>query len=381
MKKEYPVEKAYETADGLVSVYDLLSTFADAEMQVEGISRVSDLHIKEGEPLRFRVDGILQELDGGVSVTGEVFEQLVFPILSENNLQKWKEGKVNDIDCGYYWEDEGINFRINLFRERDGFACVIRMLPKFVPPLEEFAFMGEGIGERLCSLRQGLVLVTGVTSSGKTTTVASLLDAINNQRACRIITLEDPIEFVFKSKQALISQRELGTHIEDFGQGLRSALRENPDVIYVGEIRDKETAALALTAAETGHLVISTLHTKDVKGAFSRLVDMFEADRAEEVSSQLSFLTAAIISQKLAARKERAGRIPVFEVLLNDSALSHLIRSAKWHQIYGKLETSSKLGMNTLEQHLLKLVEENEISSEEAAHLANDPSIMSRLGL
>ncbi len=370
----------YETESGLVSIEDLLASFADPQMQVDGISRISDLHLKIGEVIRFRLDGELEPVEGGKPLTEDVFCQLVLPLLTPPLREAFNGGNLGDCDHGFYWEKRSINFRLNLFSDRDGSACVLRMLPKEVPSIDLLGFMYPQAIERISALRSGLILVTGVTSSGKTTTVASLLNYINQTRKSRIITLEDPIEFVFKSKQCLISQRELNTHIVTFADGLRSALRENPDVIYVGEIRDQETAGLALTAAETGHLVISTLHTKDVKGTFSRLVDMFPSDRADEICTQLSFSLSAIISQKLAHRKDKPGRQPVFEVLLNDSAVANLIRTGKWPQIYGKLETSGKQGMNTLEQHLLSLLSNGEIDRAEAQSQANDGNFSSRMG-
>lgn len=364
----------YGTKAGKLSIEDLLGSFADPDLQVDGISRISDLHLKIGEVIRFRLDGDLEPVEGGEPLTEPVFRQLIGPLLTEPLRESFEAGKLGDCDHGYFWPERSINFRLNLFSDRDGSACVLRMLPQQVPEIDSLGFLNPQVVERLTSLRSGLILVTGVTSSGKTTTVASFLNRINETRKARVITLEDPIEFVFKRDQCLISQRELNTHIKTFAQGLRSALRENPDVIYVGEIRDQETAALALSAAETGHLVISTLHTKDVKGTFSRLVDMFPSDRTDEICTQLSFSMAAIISQKLAHRKGEPGRQPVFEVLLNDSAVANMIRTGKWAQIYGKLETSGKQGMNTLEQHLLSLVESGRIDKVEARGLANDPA-------
>jgi twitching motility protein PilT len=253
------------------------------------------------------------------------------------------------------------------------------MLPKHIPEADELGFLDPQVWHDLVSLKQGLVLVTGVTGSGKSTTIASLIDYINKSRKARIITLEDPVEYVFSSEQSLISQRELGVHLESFHAGLKSALRENPDIIYVGEIRDSETAALAMTAAETGHLVFSTLHTKDVKGAFSRVIDMFPGDKSGEMASQLSFSIAYVISQKLLHRQTGSGRVPVFEVLKNNLAIGNMVRTEKLHQIYSMIETGVNDGMNTLEQHLIELVETEQITKEVAIQYANDPSIASRL--
>ena len=372
-------KKVYQAQGGTFSIIDLLRSFADPELEVDGISRISDLHMKVGEPVRYRYDGDLETIEDGEPLTEEILRGLVFPLISEKQRQSLIENPLLDIDSGYIWEEAGINFRLNVFHDRDGTACVMRMLPKHIPEIDELGFMNPEVWQTLAKLKQGLVLVTGVTGSGKSTTIASIIDYINKSRKARIITLEDPIEYVFRSEQSLISQRELGKHLSDFPNGLRSALRENPDIIYVGEIRDAVTAQLALTAAETGHLVLSTMHTKDVKGTFSRIIDMFPPERSSEIAAQLSFSLAYAISQKLLARKSGSGRVPVFEVLKNNSGVANIVRTAKLHQIYSKMETGQGEGMNTLEQHLIKMVEAGTISKEEAISHANDANIVSRL--
>jgi len=374
-----PNKKVYKAQGGTFSIIDLLRSFADPELEVDGISRISDLHMKVGEPVRYRYDGDLETIEDGEPLTEEILRELVFPLISEEQRKSLAENSLLDIDAGYSWEEEKINFRLNVFHDRDGTACVMRMLPKHIPEIDEIGFMNPQVWQDITELNQGLVLVTGVTGSGKSTTIASIIDYINKSRKARIITLEDPIEYVFQSEQSLISQRELGKHLSDFPNGLRSALRENPDIIYVGEIRDATTAQLALTAAETGHLVLSTLHTKDVKGTFSRIIDMFPADRSTEIAAQLSFSLAFAVSQKLLARKSGNGRVPVFEVLKNNSGVANIVRTAKLHQVYSKMETGQGEGMNTLEQHLIELVEKEVISKEEAIAHANDANIVTRL--
>ena len=375
-----PLKKVYKAQGGTFSIMDLLRSFADPELEIDGISRVSDLHMKVGEPVRYRYDGELETIAEGEPLTEEILQELVFPLISEKQRRDLLDNPQLDIDSGYVWEEAKINFRLNVFHDRDGTACVMRMLPKHIPEIDEIGFMSSDVWQEITSLKQGLVLVTGVTGSGKSTTIASIIDYINKSRKARIITLEDPIEYVFSSEQSLISQREIGTNLSDFPNGLRSALRENPDIIYVGEIRDAVTAQLALTAAETGHLVLSTLHTKDVKGTFSRIVDMFPSDRSNEIAAQLSFSLAYAISQKLLARKSGNGRVPAFEVLKNTAGVANLVRTSKLHQVYGKMETGMSDGMNTLEQHLIQLVEQGIISKEEAIAHANDASIVGRLG-
>lgn len=374
-----PHKKVYQAQGGQHSIFDLLHSFADPALEIDGISRISDLHMKVGEPVRYRYDGDLEMIQGGEPLTDELIRELVFPLISEEQRHRLESNPLQDLDAAFNWEEQSINFRLNVFRDRDGLACVMRMLPKFIPEVDEIGFMHERVWQELVAVNQGLILVTGVTGSGKSTTIASMLDYINKSRKLRIITLEDPIEYVFRSEQSLISQREVGKHFESFSGGLRSALRENPDIIYVGEIRDAETAQLALTAAETGHCVFSTLHTKDVKGSFSRLIDMFPEGRAAEIAAQLSFTLAFAINQKLLARKSGEGRVPVFEVLKNNQAIANIVRTGKLHQVYSKIETGQNEGMNTLEQHLIDLVERGVISKEEAISHANDPAIVARL--
>lgn len=372
-------DKVYEAQGGKYSMLDLMRTFTDTDMQTDGMSRISDLHLKVGEPVRFRLDGDLETISEGIPVTEPVLRSLVFPLLSEKQRQSLTTNVLLDIDAGYTWEEEKLNFRLNVFHDRDGMACVIRMLPKHIPEIDELGFMDPRVWQDITVLKQGLVLVNGVTGSGKSTTIASILEYINKSRKTRILTLEDPIEYVFNSEQSLISQRELGKHLSDFPNGLRSALRENPDIIYVGEIRDSVTAQLALTAAETGHLVFSTMHTKDVKGTFSRFIDMFPGDQSNEIATQLSFSLAFVISQKLLPRKSGNGRIPCFEILKNNSGVANLVRTFKLQQIYSQMETGVNDGMNTLEQHLIELVSNDLITKEEAISHANDANIASRL--
>lgn len=374
-----PDNKVYEAQKGSYSMHDLMRRFADPELEFDGMPRVSDLHMKVGEPVRYRYDGELETIEGGEVLTNELIYKLVFPLLSKGQRTQLEGSQLLDVDASYYWREAGINFRLNVFYDRDGVACVIRMLPRRIPSIETLGFWGDEVWQELVTMKHGLVLVTGGTGNGKSTTIASLIDYINRTRKCRIITLEDPVEYVFQSEQALISQRELGSNLSSFAAGLKSALRESPDIIYVGEIRDAETASLALTAAETGHLVFSTLHTKDAKGAISRIVDLFPGERSREVHAQMSYSLAFSIGQKLLHRKGDDGRVPVFEVLKNTAGMANLIRTGKLHQVLSKIETSSNEGMHTLEQHLFVLLDNDLITEEEASLHANDTTFETRL--
>ncbi len=374
-----PDQKVYTAQGGQFSVHDLMRRFADPELEFDGMPRISDLHLKVGEPVRYRYDGDLETVEGGEVLTDELIHQLVFPLLSKAQRTHLTETQLQDVDASYFWREESINFRLNVFHDRDGIACVIRMLPRRIPAIDTLGFLGEEVWQELVTMKHGLVLVTGGTGNGKSTTIASLIDHINKTRKCRIITLEDPVEYVFQSQQALISQRELGSNLSSFAGGLKSALRESPDIIYVGEIRDAETASLALTAAETGHLVFSTLHTMDAKGAISRIVDLFPSERSREVYAQMSYSLAFSIGQKLLHRKDDDGRVPVFEVLKNTAGMANIIRTGKLHQVISKIQTSSNEGMHTLEKHLLVLLENDQITAEDALLHANDSNFESQV--
>jgi twitching motility protein PilT len=374
-----PNRKLYKAGDHLYSMVDILASAISEEYMINGMPRVSDFHLKVGEPIRFRLDNELQLIPGGVPMTHDLIEPMVFSLLRPDHIAQLRNDPLVDLDAAFELPGGKYYFRVNVFRDRDGLAAVIRLLPPFIPPVEEVGFPSDIPWRSIVTAKQGFVLLTGVTGSGKSTTIASLLARINETRPVRVITLEDPIEFVFPNKRALFSQREVGQHAVSFAGGLRSVLRENPDIIYVGEIRDAETASQALTAAETGHLVFSTLHTRDTVGALTRIVDMFPSERNRELMVQLSFSLSFVINQKLIPRANGQGRCVAMEVLRNNPAISNLIRTGNWQQVYGAIETRSKEGMNTLEQSLMALYERGAITIEDAISHANDASIIDRL--
>jgi twitching motility protein PilT len=359
----------------LLSIRDLLKRFVDKKWERNGISRLADLHLKVGEAARFRLDGDLVPMDKASPLSKAVVRGLVYPLLRADQVEKLEREYPQDVDAAFHIEEEGgMNFRINAFHDRDGLACVIRSLPRTVPPMDTLGFPEEDVLHSILKLSQGLVVVTGITGSGKSTTIASLLAELNRTENLRVITLEDPIEYVMKNEKCLVSQREVGLHTPTFHGGLRSALREDPDVVLVGEIRDTETATLALTAAETGHLVFTTLHTRDAKGVITRIVDLFPPERSKEVMSQLSFSLAYVIAQKLLPRQDGKGRVATYEVLKNVPAVANLIRTGNWHQIYATIQLSAKDHMITLEKHLAQLVARGIITRDVAQVYANDPS-------
>ena len=382
MTQQYDINQPiYQVGDSPLSFSQMLNYFIDPAYKRGNLSRISDMHVKMGRPVSFRIDDDLTPMPGAVEVTDEVIRYMLGILLSEKHLAvALSEDEAQDVDTAFEWEEQKVNFRLNIFRDRDGLAFVMRVLASNIPSIQEVGLPSDKIWQDITSLKRGLVLVTGVTGSGKSTTISSLINHVNLYRKTRIITLEDPVEFLFKSESSMVSQRQVGQDVPTFAAGLRSALRENPDVIFVGEIRDTETASLALSAAETGHLVFSTLHTRDAKGALSRIVDMFPSEQTKSLCLQLSFSLSFVLSQKLVPRADGNGRILAMEVLKNIPALGNLVRSGNWQQVYSTMETQSKEGMMTMEQHLLHLYQHGIISKETAITYTNEASLIERLG-
>lgn len=348
----------------VLSMADLLDYFHQ-----HGGMRVSDLHLKIGSPPVYRVDGSLQKMKGP-ALTSETVSKLVESLLSDAELGELREKRSTDKSC----MTETMQFRLNIFYENDGLAVAVRALEASAPNVEDLGFPN-GVWRDLVTKQQGLVLVTGITGAGKSTTIASLIDRIAETRPCRIITLEDPIEYRLKSKAALISQREVGRDVPSFERGLRDCLREDPDVIFVGEMRDRESTTWTLTAAETGHLVFSTLHTRDARGTVTRVLDMFPPNQQDEVASQLSLGLTHIISQKLIPRADGQGRVVAMEILNNIYSTANLIRLNKTEQLYSQMQTRTKdipaERMTTMERSLVELVRRGVVAPLEAEKWAN----------
>jgi len=358
--KVYPTEKL-----GQFSILDMLVYF-----EQHGALRVSDLHIKVGAPPTYRIDGDLVKLKGP-SVTADMAARLIYPLISDANLKKYQS--KNSVDCSYRLRC--LQFRINIFKENDGIAAAIRALSLDVPKIEDIGFPNN-VWQDIVDLKQGLVLLTGITGAGKSTTIASFIGRISEKHACRMITVEDPIEYIFQQKYSIISQREVGRDVKSFIDGLKEMMREDPDVIFVGEMRDPETIAMTLMAAETGHLVFSTLHTRDATGTVTRILDYFPAGRQQEVRNQLSLGLAYIISQKLIPKKDGTGRLAAMEILNNNYACANLIRIGKVEQLYSQLQTKTRdkpdEKMITMEKHLSMLVKQDKVDLLEAKKWAND---------
>jgi twitching motility protein PilT len=320
----------------------------------------TDLLITGGSRPRVRVDGNLVEIDGTPNYGDREASELVARTIGRELADEVHVSK--EIDFSFPWRDLA-RFRGNVFHREGELAMSLRVIPYRIPDFEELGLPAaiEGFAE----LPQGLVLVTGPTGSGKSTTLASIIDHINDNRACHILTIEDPIEYVHKHKRSAVNQREVGIDTDSFQQALRAALREDPDVILVGEMRDLETIQFALTIAETGHLVFATLHTNDAAQAIDRISDVFPADRQDQIRVQLAACLAGVVSQRLVPKVDE-GMVAAFEVLIANNAMRNLIREGKTHQIRNVVATGMKDGMKTLEGSLSELVAAGLISYDEA---------------
>jgi twitching motility protein PilT len=338
----------------------------DALLKTLVSKNASDLHLRCGEPPVFRLHGEMQRVEGRAVLTNDALEAMLISIMPERNRTEYVE--LNDTDFAY--EIEGIaRFRANAMRERRGAGAVFRVIPAQVVTVEQMGITPEV--QQLCYLTKGLVLVTGPTGSGKSTTLCALIDLVNRSRTDHVITIEDPIEFVHPNKNCIITQRQVGVHTKSFKSALRAALREDPDIVLVGELRDLETVAIAIETAETGHLVFGTLHTTTAASTVDRLIDQFSADRQAQIRVMLADSLKGVISQTL-CKKIGGGRVAAREILLTLPSVSNLIRESKVFQINSVIQTSRKLGMVTLNDALIDLVDGKQVEPKEAYMKAID---------
>jgi len=317
----------------------------------------SDLHLTAGMPGCIRLHGAVRPIEGCPQLDNETIREMIFGVLTQALREKFEAEK--ELDTSHSIPGVG-RFRLNVFQQRNTVAGVLRAIPHEIPAFETL-----GIADSVrmfTELRQGLVLVTGPTGSGKSTTLASLIDIINRTKPLHIVTVEDPIEFLHNHKRSIVNQRELGQDTMSFAEALRRVLREDPDVILVGEMRDLETISMALTAAETGHLVFGTLHTQDAPQTIDRIIDVFPTTQQEQVRTMLAGALEGVVTQQLVPDAEGTGRAACCEVMVCTSAIRNLIRSAKTHQIYSLMQTGSQYGMSTMDQGLARLVKEGRIS-------------------
>ena len=337
----------------------------------------SDMHIQSRAPVYFRISGKLIPINEK-SLTPQDCQKLIFSMLNNTQIKELEQNW--ELDCSYGVKGLA-RFRINVYKERGAYAACLRALSSKIPNFEQLN-LPEVIRE-LSERPRGLILVTGQTGSGKTTTLASILDLINRTRSEHILTVEDPIEYVFPNIKSLFHQRQKGEDTKSFANALRAALREDPDIILVGEMRDLETISLAITAAETGHLVFGTLHTSSAAGTVDRIIDVFPANQQAQIRAMLSNSLLAVFSQNLVKKKNpkpgEFGRTMVQEIMVVTPAIANLIREGKAPQVYSAIQTGMKLGMQTMEQGLANLVVSGVISFEEAISKSSKPDELQRL--
>jgi twitching motility protein PilT len=333
----------------------------------------SDLHLVVGKPPMARLNGLMQPMNGAPAVNAEECERMVYSVLTDAQRARFEEA----------WELDGsvtvpgaARFRLNAFRQKNGIGAVFRAIPSKIPSAQEIGLM-PAIAN-LVDLPRGLVLVTGPTGSGKSTTLACMIEQINQNSKKTVLTIEDPIEFVYEDKNSNVIQREVGTSTKSFADALRHAMRQDPDVILIGEMRDLETIQLALTAAETGHLCFGTLHTQDAPSTIDRIIDVFPASQQAQVRLQVSSVLQAVVCQQLLPRKG-GGRVCAREFLRVTTAVSSLIREGKTHQIYNAMEAGAKHGMIAMDQYLAFLIKQGLVETEDACSVAHDPATVRTL--
>ncbi|MEM8960693.1 MAG: type IV pilus twitching motility protein PilT [Acidobacteriota bacterium] len=329
--------------------------------------RASDLHVHSGAPLMMRRDGDMEAI-ADQPLAAEEAERLIDAILTPEQRNALAEGL--QIDFSYSIPGVG-RFRANAYRQQRGLDAVFRAIPDQPPTIESLGLPADL--ERLGAYHQGMVLFTGPAGCGKSSTMAAMVDLVNNDRPDHILTVEEPIEYVFESRQCVVNQREVGPHTESFPRALRAALREDPDIIVIGELRDLETISLALTAAETGHLVMGTLHTSSAIRTINRLLGVFPPAQQAQIRTMVSESLRAVVSQRLVRRKDGNGRVPALEILINNKAVGNLIRDNRTFQIYSAMQTGQSHGMILLDASLQALVKSGEVSVEEARRHAEDP--------
>src|SRR6266542_2259933 len=328
----------------------------------------SDLHITTGTPPQIRLHGKLTPLTQFERLTPQDTQRLAYSVLNEGQKQKFEEDNELDLSFGI----QGLAlFRCNVYRQRGAVASAIRVIPIKIRSFDELGL--PPIVEQLADRPKGLILVTGPTGSGKSTTLAAMVDKINSERSEHIVTIEDPIEFVHQHKKCLVNQREVFSDTQSFKNALKYILRQDPDVVLVGEMRDLETISAALTIAETGHLTLGTLHTNSCAQTINRIIDVFPTSQQSQVRAQLSLVLEGVLSQQLIPTPDGRGRVMSLEIMVTTPAIRNLIREEKIHQIYSAMQAGQKFGMQTMNQSLLDLVQKRKISREEALNRSTLP--------
>jgi twitching motility protein PilT len=334
----------------------------------------SDLHITAGERPKLRIDGDIQNSNVDYVLTPKDTLTLAYSILTENQKKRFETEDELDFSFGI---QNLARFRGNCFKQRGCVSLVIRQIPFNIRTFEELGLAG--VVAKMADKPRGLVLVTGPTGSGKSTTLAAMLDKINRERKGHIITVEDPIEFIHRHQNCIVNQREVGSDTKSFGNALKYALREDPDVILIGEMRDLETIQAALTIAETGHLAFATLHTNSAAEAINRIIDVFPSHQQSQVRAQLAFVLEGIVTQTLLPRAKGRGRVMAAEILVVTAAIRALIREDKIHQIYSLMQSGKKFGMQTLNDALYQLYMSREVTADECLRVSGDPNEFLRM--
>jgi twitching motility protein PilT len=338
----------------------------DAFLKLGLAQGCSDLHLAVGVPPMLRMYGDLVPIKFRDLGDAEL-ESYITEVLNPSQIKVLRDG--HDLDFSYV-STEGARFRVNVFRKETGIGAAFRTIPTTMPSIEQLGL--PPIVRKLCDYHQGMILVTGATGTGKSTTLASMIDYLNSTRPLNIISLEDPIEFVHRSKSAQVIQRELGTHLPTFAEGVRAAMREDPDVILVGEMRDADTISMAMTAAETGHLVLGTLHTTSATKTIDRIIDALPTDEREQTKAFLSTSLIAVITQVLVKTPDQRGRRAICEVMVVTKAIGKLIMTDQGHQIPSQLQMGKEYGMQLLDQALLAAIQAKEVDAEQAYGYALD---------
>ena len=335
-------------------------------------SGASDIHLTTGRPPSYRIDGVLAPIEGE-RLTPQMLEELLMPLMDVRHRGELQDNGQTD----FAYAIPGVGrFRVNVFKQRGTLASVMRSLPFNIPEPEQLGIPAEVV-ERT-SRKRGLILVTGPTGSGKSTTLASLLHVINRTYPYHIITLEDPIEYLHRHDKSVVNQREIGSDSTNYAQALRAALREDPDVILVGEMRDLETISTAITAAETGHLVFSTLHTIGADKTIDRIIDVFPPNQQQQIRIQLASVLECVVSQQLLKKADGSGRVAALEILFANNAVRNLIRESKTYQISSVMQTSKRAGMQTMDDALYDLYMRKLIDADNAVTYAQDPVSMNK---
>jgi twitching motility protein PilT len=347
------------------SVTPLADTHIDDILRYSQQVKASDIHITVNLPPMLRIDGKLTPTPWEV-VTPREAQRLIYDILLSDQIERYERTKELDFSYGVH----GVGrFRFNVYRQRHSVGCAMRAIPAKIPSLDSLRL--PPVLKELTKKHSGVILVTGPTGSGKSTTIASMIDAINSERPLHILTMEDPIEYIHNHKVAMVNQREIGQDSESFGNAIRAALREDPDIILVGEMRDKETIAAALTLAETGHLVFGTLHTRSAPATVDRVIDVFPADQQDQIRVQFASSLQAVIAQQLLPMVG-GGRVASIEIMVATAAVRNLIREGKSHQLMSSIETGSQFGMQQMDKVLAELHRSGMVTMEDAASRCND---------